>query len=91
MTNADTDDAVVEFNYYNIEKPLLLSYQAGVARSCADPERVVVAAGAAAACGPAAGSCLQQPGVGAGLAGYLEVGSPQRLHGALSQLPGLAA
>lgn len=66
-----------------------------MARSCADPERVVVVvvvvAGAAAACGPAAGSCLQQPGVGVGLAGYLEVGSLQKLHGALSQLPGLAA
>lgn len=48
-------------------------------------------AGAAAACGPAAGSCLQQPEVGVGLLGCLEVGSLLKLRGAPGQLPGLAA
>lgn len=98
MTYADTDDIVVEINYYNLEKSvwaegsgLLRSYQAEMAPSCADPERVVMVAGAAAACGPAAGSCLQQPEVGVGLVGCLEAGSLLKLHGAPSQLPGLVA
>lgn len=90
----------MELNYYNLEKTewagelpavLVLSYQAEMAPSCADPEHGVIVVGAAAACGPAAGSCLQQPDVGVGLAGYEEVGSLLKLHGAQGQLPGLVA
>lgn len=70
---------------------LVLSYQAETAPSCAGPERGVIVVCAAAACGPAAGSCLQQPEVGVGPAGYEEVGSLLKLRGAQSQLPGLVA